>query len=98
MMGLSQEDLADLSGLSAGYVANLETGRSYPSSLSLLKLSQALRVEHWRLIVDPAKDEMAYTRTELSMIFDKAKDYILGYLPAKYSGSRQLLGDEPKKH
>ncbi|MCX7027787.1 MAG: helix-turn-helix transcriptional regulator [Spirochaetes bacterium] len=97
MMGLSQEGLAELSGLSAGYIANLETGRNYPSSGSLLKLSQALKVEHWRLLVDPEKDEIAYTRNELSMIFEKAKDLILGDLPAKYAAPRQLLGGGPKK-
>jgi transcriptional regulator with XRE-family HTH domain len=97
MMGLSQEGLAELSGLSAGYIANLETGRNWPSSDSLLKLAQALKIDHSRLLVDPKKDEMAYTRTELAMIFDKAKDYILGDLPAKYSAPRQLLSGGSKK-
>jgi transcriptional regulator with XRE-family HTH domain len=102
MMDLSQADLAELSGLSPGYIANLETGRNYASSDSLLRLSQALKVEHWRLLVDPRKDEMSYTRTELSMILDKARDYILGELPAKYTASkystpRQLLGDDSEK-
>jgi transcriptional regulator with XRE-family HTH domain len=95
-MGLSQEGLAELSGLSAGYIANLETGRNYPSSDSLLKLSQALRVEHWRLLVDPTKDETAYTRSELAMIFDKAKDYILGDLPVRYTAPHSLLGESRK--
>ena len=93
MRGLSQEGLAELSGLSAGFIANLETGRNYASSESLLSLSQALNVEHWRLLADPTKDEVAYTRMELEMIFDRAKDYILGDLPVRYSGPRPLLSE-----
>ena len=96
MLGLSQEGLAELSCLSPGYIANLETGRNYPSSDSLLKLARALNVEHWRLLVDPRKDEVAYTRTELAMIFDRAKDYILGDLPVRYSAPRQPSGESGK--
>lgn len=87
MLGLSQEGLAELSDLSPGYIANLETGRNYPSSDSLLKLAKALNVEHWRLLVDPRKDEIPYTKNELAMLLDKARDYILGDLTVKYSSS-----------
>jgi transcriptional regulator with XRE-family HTH domain len=97
IMRLSQEDLAELSRVSAGYIANLETGRSFPSTKVLLKLSKAFRVEHWKLLMDPEKDEIAYTREELSMIFDRAKSYILGDLPTPYSAPRILLDSSEEK-
>jgi transcriptional regulator with XRE-family HTH domain len=97
IMRLSQEDLAELSGVSAGYIANLETGRSFPSTRVLLKLSKAFRVEHWKLLMDPEKDEIAYTRDELSVIFDRAKSYILGDLPAPYRAPRILLDSSEDK-
>lgn len=93
VMRLSQEELAELTGLSSGFIANMETGRSWPSSESLHKLSAALGVDHWKLLVDPKKDSVAYTREELSMLLDRAKSYVLGDLPASYTAPRQLLGD-----
>jgi transcriptional regulator with XRE-family HTH domain len=100
MMRISQEKLADLSGVSAGYIANLETGRSFPSTEVLLKLSVALNVAHWKLLADPHKDEIDYSRDELSSILDKVKDYVLGELPSGYStpklSSGELAGAENK--
>jgi len=91
IMRISQEDLAELSGVSAGYIANIETGRNFPSTRIWLKLSQALHIEHWKLLLDPSKDEIAYTKDELSVIFDRAKHYILGDLPVRYTAPRNLL-------
>lgn len=96
MMRISQEELADLSGVSAGYIANIETGRSFPSTTVLLKLSRALNVEHWKLLVDPRKDEIAYSKEEISQIFDRAKSYVLGELPNNYDSPRNLLNHEDK--
>jgi len=93
VMRLSQEELAELTGLSSGFIANMETGRSWPSSETLFKLSAALGVDHWKLLVDPKKQGVAYTKEELSMLLDRAKSYILGDLPPSYAASRQLLGD-----
>lgn len=93
VMRISQEKLAELTGLSSGFIANMETGRSWPSSESLFKLSAALGVDHWKLLVDPKKDEVAYTKEELSMLLDRAKSYILGDLPPSYAAPRQLLND-----
>ncbi|MCE5257353.1 MAG: helix-turn-helix domain-containing protein [Spirochaetaceae bacterium] len=96
MMGISQEDLAELAGISSGYIANIETGRSFPSTKVLLKLSQAFKIEHWKLLVDPQKDEIAYTKEEISQIFDQAKSYVLGELPNSYLPPRKLLNDEER--
>jgi len=93
VMRLSQEELAELTGLSSGFIANMETGRSWPSSETLFKLSAALGVDHWKLLVDPKKEGVAYTKEELSMLLDRAKSYILGDLPPSYAAPRQLLND-----
>ena len=77
-LGISQETLAELSGLSPGFIANLETGRSFPSSAVLLRIAGALKVEHWRLLEDPGKVEISYTKSELTLLWDRAKDLILG--------------------
>lgn len=98
IMRISQEALADLSGLSAGFIANLETGRSYPSSISLFKLSQALKVGHWKLLEDPKNNEVLYTREEMLMFWERAKADMLGDLPSSYTAPRQLLNNNEDKN
>lgn len=85
MLGISQEELAEKAGISPGYVANIETGRSFPSTTVLLRLSAAFNVEHWKLLMDPQNDEINYSKEEISRIFDRAKEYVLGELPNNYS-------------
>lgn len=96
ILRLSQEDLADRAEVSAGYIANIETGRNFPSTAVFLRLSGALGVEPWKLLLDPQKDEIAYTKEEVSDIFDRAKRFILEELPSNYSRPRKLLdyGDD----
>lgn len=43
-LGDSQEDLADTVGLSANYIAKLETGVSQPGVKALMRLAMGLRV------------------------------------------------------
>jgi transcriptional regulator with XRE-family HTH domain len=93
-MKFSQEDLAERSGLSAGFIANMETGRSWPSPETLLKLSKALNIDHDKLLADPKSVEIGYTRDEVATIFDRAKEYALGVLPPLESTPRQLLNKD----
>ena len=44
-LGLTQEQLAEASGLSANYVARLEIGTSTPSFAALIQLSRTLKVK-----------------------------------------------------
>lgn len=90
-LGLTQEGLADLADLSSGFIANMETGKGWPSAESLSKLSQALKVDHWKLLVDPRKDEVGLTREEFAMIMDKWKNDILDNAPPSYPPARRLL-------
>jgi transcriptional regulator with XRE-family HTH domain len=70
---LSQEGLADRAGLSPGFIANLERGKSWVSPSSLEKLSKALDTEPWKLLQDPRIDQKGYSKEELSMLWDRAK-------------------------
>jgi transcriptional regulator with XRE-family HTH domain len=97
-MNLSQEELAELAGLSSGFIANMETGRSWPSSETLFKLSKALKVDHWNLLVDPKKNEIGYSKEEFLMLFDRMKTNFMRELPTTFSASRRLLNEENDKH
>jgi len=54
--GLTQEQLADLSGFSQQYLSGLEQGRRNPTIVSLYELATALGVSHMEL-VRSAEDE-----------------------------------------
>jgi transcriptional regulator with XRE-family HTH domain len=54
--GLTQEQLAELSGFSQQYISGLEQGRRNPTVVSLYELATALGVSHMEL-VRSAEDE-----------------------------------------
>jgi transcriptional regulator with XRE-family HTH domain len=48
--GLTQEQLADLSGFSQQYISGLEQGRRNPTVVSLYELAATLGVSHVELV------------------------------------------------
>lgn len=56
--GLTQEQLADRSGLSAHYIGNLEQGVRKPSATALITLCHALGTTPDRLLQDSISEEM----------------------------------------
>ncbi len=54
--GLTQEQLAELSGFSQQYISGLEQGRRNPTVVTLYELATALGVSHMEL-VRSAEDE-----------------------------------------
>lgn len=54
--GLTQEQVAERSGLSQQYLSDLERGRRNPTIITLYELALALGVSHVAL-VEPDKDE-----------------------------------------
>jgi transcriptional regulator with XRE-family HTH domain len=48
--GLTQEQLAELSGFSQQYISGLEQGRRNPTIVSLYQLATALGVSHMELV------------------------------------------------
>jgi len=89
VMRLSQEGLAELADLSPGFIANIETGRNWPSSDTVLRLSKALNIHHSKLFVDPKSDEIGYTREELSILIDRVKSNFMRELPGPFPARRE---------
>jgi transcriptional regulator with XRE-family HTH domain len=54
--GLTQEQLAELSGFSQQYISGLEQGRRNPTIVSIYELATALGVSHMELVCS-AEDE-----------------------------------------
>lgn len=55
---MTQEQLAECSGLSAHYIGNLEQGVRTPSSIALMRLCHALGTTPDHLLKDSISDEM----------------------------------------
>jgi transcriptional regulator with XRE-family HTH domain len=72
ILRISQEELAELSGVSAGFIANIETGRSFPSTKVWLKLSEAFHVEPSKLVENPEKVDTSYSKEEFINYIDRA--------------------------
>ena len=51
-LGYSQMKLAELCDLSTSYIAEIETGRKYPSSKTILKLAKVLGLKPYQLFLD----------------------------------------------
>ena len=49
--GLTQEQLAEVSGFSQQYISGLEQGRRNPTIVSLYELATALGVSHMELVL-----------------------------------------------
>lgn len=73
--GLSQARLAELCTISAGFVGEIEVGRSFPSVKTLEKFSQILEVKPFEFFVDP-DDRKPSSQEEVLYILDRVKDYI----------------------
>jgi transcriptional regulator with XRE-family HTH domain len=56
-LGLSQEKLAELAGLSTQTISDIEGCRTWVSDKTLLKLSEVLNVEIFQLLVPADEDE-----------------------------------------
>jgi len=78
ILQMSQEELAHLANLSPGFIANIETGRNFPSSKGILKISSALKVEPWKLFLDPQKQDMFFTRDEVSHWLEDSRKRLFG--------------------
>ncbi len=55
--GLTQEQLAELSGFSQQYISGLEQGRRNPTVVSIYELAMALGVSHMELVGPDGEEE-----------------------------------------
>ena len=53
--GLTQEQAAELTGVSQQYISGLEQGRRNPTVVSVHDIAQALGVEYFELLKPPKK-------------------------------------------
>ena len=73
--GLSQARLAELCFISAGFVGEIEVGRSFPSVKTLEKFSQILDVKPYEFFMDP-EDRKPSSQEEVLFILERVKDYV----------------------
>lgn len=90
---MSQEQLARLAGVSPGFIANIETGRNFPSSLVILKIASALKVDPYKLFVDPLKKDLFFTREEVEQWLKDSQRRLFGYGPSQ----EKEAGEEEKE-
>ncbi len=57
-LGLSQMRLAELCGVSTSFIGEIETGRKYPSAVTLQKLCDALGLEPYQILYDEERWEV----------------------------------------
>jgi len=53
LLGLTQAELAEKAGISAGYVGEVEMGRKFPSPEKLESIAKALALRPFRLLMGP---------------------------------------------
>ena len=100
ILQMSQDELAHLANLSPGFIANLETGRNFPSSKAILKISSALKIEPWKLFLDPQKQDMFFTRDEVYQWLEDSRQRLLGFpatLDEQEKGSNSNYDDTPRQ-
>jgi transcriptional regulator with XRE-family HTH domain len=57
--GLSQIQLAEYSGISSGYIAEIETGKKFPSIGVIEKIAVILKIEPYMLFKNQTKNSLA---------------------------------------
>ena len=66
LLGLSQEDLAEKTGLTANYISTVERGMSFPRCEKLIILLNGLEVSADAIFCDVLEHAMGYKASELS--------------------------------
>jgi transcriptional regulator with XRE-family HTH domain len=85
-LGLTQEELAEASGLSTNYIARLEIGTNTPSFAALIKLSKTLRVKTSDLLETEEYEPVVISdigvriATLLEPLNDNEEEYVLSQL------------------
>ena len=65
-LGLSQEELAEKTGLTANYISTLERGMSFPRCEKLILILNGLEVPADAIFCDVVEHSTAYQTSELS--------------------------------
>lgn len=71
---LTQERLAELTGLSNNYISNIERKRSKPSVETLIKLCNALEITPDQVLLDSIYVSREYIRDDIAKKLSKCSD------------------------
>ncbi|MCK5153682.1 MAG: helix-turn-helix transcriptional regulator [Spirochaetales bacterium] len=85
LLKYSQFDLAELCGVSASYISEIETGKKYPSAKMLERLVQALEVKPYQLFLDENDIDNFNKEGFLSSFKEKIQDLFVSDVEILYS-------------
>lgn len=71
---LTQEKLAEMTGLSNNYISNIETNRSIPSIDTLLKICNSLGVTPDFILLDSIYTSKEYLKDEIAVKLNKCSE------------------------
>jgi len=107
--GITQEELAERSGVSQNSVSRIETGKRKPHKGTLQKLATALGVEDWTTLgvevpeILPLEDIMEWDPERRRRLFDLYRetgfvDHVTKRLEGDYSEDRALYKDDEEHY
>jgi transcriptional regulator with XRE-family HTH domain len=73
-MNLTQEKLAEITGLSNNYISNIERNQSIPSLDTLVKICNALETTPDRVLLDSIYSSKEYIRDDIAKKLAKCSD------------------------
>jgi transcriptional regulator with XRE-family HTH domain len=95
LLGLTQEDLAALTGLSSGFIGNIEAGKKWPSAGSLEKLGKALGIDPGTFFADPAGTEHKLYDSDVVKMIDITLRKAFGLDQAEEAAEKPSAGTPP---
>jgi len=91
-LGFSQADLAEKTGLSPGYVSDIENSRKWPSADCLARLADVLKMDPYQLIL-PTEDSPYFDRHKTLTSFSRrVKDALLESVDEVFDSYLQPYG------
>ena len=76
-LGISQEELAEKTGLTANYISTVERGMSFPRCEKLITLLNGLEVSADAIFCDVLEHSTSYKSSELASLSPQAQKRIL---------------------
>lgn len=74
---MTQQELAEKSGFSTSFIADVELGRRTPSLKSLIEISRALEIETHLLLVNPDSNKNASVEMFSEHLLEKITEYMI---------------------
>jgi len=78
--GYSQMKLAEVCNLSTSFIAEIESGKKFPSSSSILKISEALGLKPYQLFLEKEEGSAVDKYKTLTELYKELKSVINGDL------------------